>query len=133
MSRDGLAPALFGRLGRSHGVPTVSILFQALVAIILVLTGEFETLLIYIGSALSLIAALTVTAVWFVRRTGSKEGVFLTPGYPLTPAIFLGLEVTAFTLGLRERPIPTGAALATILIGMLVYKLVRRSHPRSDF
>ena len=133
MSRDGLAPALFGRLGKSHGVPTVSILIQALVAIALVLTGEFETLLIYIGSALSLIAALTVTAVWFVRRTGSKEGVFLTPGYPLTPAIFLGLEVTAFTLGLRERPIPTGAALATILIGMLVYKLVRRSHPRSDF
>jgi APA family basic amino acid/polyamine antiporter len=121
MSRDGLAPAIFGRLGTANSVPTVSILIQALVSILLVLTGEFETLLIYIGSALSLIAALTVTAVWFVRRDGAKEGVFLTPGYPITPAIFLGLELTAFLLGLRERPIPTGAALATILAGGLIY------------
>jgi APA family basic amino acid/polyamine antiporter len=121
MSRDGLAPAIFGRLGTANSVPTVSILIQAVVSILLVLTGEFETLLIYIGSALSLIAALTVTAVWFVRRDGAKEGVFLTPGYPITPAIFLGLELTAFLLGLRERPIPTGAALATILAGGLIY------------
>ncbi len=125
MSRDGLAPAIFGRLGKSHSVPTVSIFVQALVAIMLVLTGEFETLLIYIGSALSLIAALTVTAVWFVRREGTNEGVFLTPGYPITPAIFLALELTAFLLGLRERPVPTGAALLTILIGMGVYRLTR--------
>ncbi|MFN7621676.1 MAG: APC family permease, partial [Acidobacteriota bacterium] len=55
MARDGLAPAFFGRVGRSQGVPTIAILVQALVSIILVLTGEFETLLIYIGSALSLI------------------------------------------------------------------------------
>lgn len=125
MSRDGLAPAFFGRLGRAQGAPTVSIFVQALVSIILVLTGEFETLLIYIGSALSLIAALTVTAVWFVRRTGSPEGIFLTPGYPVTPAIFLGLELTAFLLGLKERPIPTGAALITILVGLVVYQVAR--------
>ena len=126
MSRDGLAPAIFGRLGAANSVPTVSILIQALVSILLVLTGEFETLLIYIGSALSLIAALTVTAVWFVRRDGAKEGVFLTPGYPITPAIFLGLELTAFLLGLRERPIPTGAALVTILAGGLIYLVTER-------
>jgi basic amino acid/polyamine antiporter, APA family len=131
MSRDGLAPAFFGRLGKSQGVPTISIFVQALVSIILVLTGEFETLLIYIGSALSLIAALTVTAVWFVRREGAKEGVFLTPGYPVTPAIFLGLELTAFLLGLKERPIPTGAALITILVGIGVYLLTARKRVRT--
>ncbi|MFN6202038.1 MAG: APC family permease [Acidobacteriota bacterium] len=130
MARDGLAPAFFGRVGRSQGVPTIAILVQALVSIILVLTGEFETLLIYIGSALSLIAALTVTAVWFVRRGASNEGVFLTPGYPVTPAIFLGLELTAFVLGLKERPVPTGAALLTILVGMGVYLATRRKSSR---
>lgn len=131
MSRDGLAPALFGRLAKTQGVPTVSIFVQALVSIILVLTGEFETLLIYIGSALSLIAALTVTAVWFIRRNGTNEGVFLTPGYPVTPAIFLGLELTAFLLGLKERPIPTGAALLTIVMGMGVYLVTRRKARRN--
>jgi len=132
MSRDGLAPAIFSRLGKSKGVPTISIFFQATAAVLLVLTGKFETLLIYIGSALSLVAALTVTAVWFVRRDKAQAGVFLTPGYPVTPAIFLGLELVAFLLGLRERPIPTGAALITILIGVGAYLLKARRGTSTD-
>lgn len=122
MARDGLAPAVFGRVGR-HGAPTTAILTQALVASILVLTGEFETLLIYAGSALSLMAALTVTCVWIVSRkeTDRTRGIFLTPGYPVTPAVFLVLEVFAFLQGLRERPVPTGAALLTILAGIVIY------------
>ena len=96
----------------------------------LVLTGEFETLLIYIGASLSLIAALTVSGVWVISRRTSRtkgEGIFLTPGYPLTPAIFLGLEVVALTLALWERPRPTIAALATVLAGFLFYLLARRT------
>ena len=126
MAKDGLAPAAFGRLGKLHSVPTVSILAQAAVGIVLVLTGEFETLLIYIGAALSLIAALTVACVWFVSRDANEPGIFLTPGYPVTPAIFLALEVSAIILGLWERPKPTGAALATIVAGMAVFLIGRR-------
>lgn len=126
MANDGLGPAIFGRLGKLHSVPTISILAQAVVAIVLVLTGEFETLLIYIGSALSLIAALTVAGVWFVSRGKNDHGVFLTPGYPVTPAIFIALEISAILLGLWERPKPTGAALATIVAGMVVYLIGRR-------
>lgn len=125
MARDGLAPAIFGRLGSNHAVPSTSIIAQAAVAILLVLTGEFETLLIYVGSALSLIAALTVASLWFIgsKRDDRDGTVFKTPGYPVTPAIFLLLEMTAFTLGLFERPKPTGAALLTIVAGMIVYRL----------
>lgn len=124
MAKDGLAPAAFGRLGEHHGVPSISILVQAAVAIVLVLTGEFETILIYVGSALSLIAALTVAGLWFIDRKSESDGreIFLTPGYPLTPAIFLLLEMTAFALGLWERPKPTSAALLTILVGILIYQ-----------
>ena len=128
MARDGLAPAVFGRLGIHRGVPSISILAQAFVAVILVLTGRFETLLIYIGSALSLIAALTVASLWFIggNRDNRDGAIFLTPGYPVTPAIFLLLEMTAFSLGLWERPKPTGAALLTILAGIIIYLLGRR-------
>ena len=130
MARDGVAPTVFGRIGPRRGVPSVSIVAQAGIAIVLVLTGEFETLLIYIGASLSLIAALTVSGVWVISRRNSRtkrEGIFLTPGYPLTPAIFLGLEVVALTLALWERPRPTIAALATVLAGILFYLLARRT------
>ena len=129
MARDGVAPTVFGRVGERRGVPSVSIVAQAGIAVLLVLTGEFETLLIYIGASLSLIAALTVSGVWVISRRTSRaqrDGIFLTPGYPVTPAIFLGLEVVAILLALWERPRPTMAALATVLAGILFYGLARR-------
>lgn len=127
MARDGVAPAVFGRVGQ-RGAPAIAIFAQALVAIILVLTGEFETLLIYAGSALSLMAALTVTCVWVVRRKEADRthSIFRTPGYPVTPAIFLILEVFAFLQGLKERPVPTGAALLTIAAGIVIYYVASR-------
>jgi basic amino acid/polyamine antiporter, APA family len=128
MARDGLAPAVFGRVGKHGGAPAISIFAQAVVSIILVLTGEFETLLIYAGSALSLMAALTVTGVWVARRKQPDKttGIFRTPGYPITPAIFLTLELFAFLQALRERPKPTGAALLTIVAGIAIYYVADR-------
>ena len=104
-----------------------SIITQAAVAILLVLTGEFENLLIYAGSALSLMAALTVTGVWVVRQKMPSDSptIFRTPGYPVTPAVFLLLEVFAITQGVRERPIPTLAALGTIAAGIIIFFLAR--------
>lgn len=128
MAGDGLAPSFFRRLGRGSA-PVFSILAQACVAMILVLTGEFENLLIYTGSALSLMAVLTVSGVWVIRRrqkTAPANGaIFRTWGYPVTPVIFLLLEITAFVQGLKERPGPTGAALLTILAGVVIYYLGR--------
>ena len=131
MSRDGLAPSIFGKLGREGGAPTVSILAQSIVAILLVLTGEFGTLLTYVGAALSLMAALTVAGVWLVsnrqKATGPLNGqkIFRTPGYPVTPALFLLVELTAFVQGLRNSPKPTGAALLTVVVGIIIFYVAR--------
>lgn len=132
MSRDGLAPSIFGRLGREGGAPTISILAQSIVAVLLVLTGEFGTLLTYVGAALSLMAALTVAGVWVVSNKQEINGqplngqkIFRTPGYPVTPALFLLVELTAFIQGLKNSPKPTGAALLTIVAGVIIFYIAR--------
>jgi len=127
MARDRLAPGIFGRLGEHGGAPTISIFAQALVASILALTGAFEALLIYAGSALSLMTTLTVVSIYTLPRkeTDKAAGFFLTPWYPVTPAFFLILEAIAIIQGLRERPVPTGAAFLTILAGILIFYLAR--------
>ncbi len=51
---------------------------------------------------------------------GTKEH-FRIPGYPVTPAIFLALVGIAWVEGLRQSPRATGAALATIAVGVLIY------------
>ncbi|MFN0086258.1 MAG: APC family permease [Blastocatellia bacterium] len=131
MARDGMAHPVFARLHPRGGAPRVAILLQALVAMTLALTGAFEALLIYAGASLSLFTGLAVSSLYILPRNppGGAESAstrFRTPGYPVTPAIFLSLILISFVQSLRERPIPTGAALATILIGIGIYFLSRR-------
>lgn len=131
MARDGLAHPVFARLHPRGGAPRVAILLQAAVAMMLALTGAFEALLIYAGSALSLFTGLAVLSLYLLPRkhidgTGDPATRFHTPGYPVTPAIFLLLVLISFVQSLRERPIPTGAALATIVAGIGIYFLSRR-------
>jgi basic amino acid/polyamine antiporter, APA family len=127
MSRDGLAPAIFSRLGRRSGTPTIATLVQAILAVVLALTGTFGFLLTYVGSALLLFGGLTVASVYIVRRKSVSGSMpyFRVPGYPVTPAIFLALVVALWSYGLKREPEPTIAALATIVAGALVYFIGR--------
>jgi APA family basic amino acid/polyamine antiporter len=127
MSRDKLAPSALGRLGRHNHAPMVATLAQGIVSVMLALTGEFEKLLTYAGSSLLLFAGLTVAAVYFVPRdlTAESPRFFRVPGYPLTPAIFLALTAVAWVYGLKESPKATGAAVATIASGIVIYFVCR--------
>jgi basic amino acid/polyamine antiporter, APA family len=127
MARDGLAPSIFSRLGRRSGAPTMATLVQAILAVILALTGAFGFLLTYVGSALLLFAGLTVASVYIVRRNSvsSSTRYFRVPGYPVTPAIFLALVAVVWIYGLQREPEPTIAALATVVAGALVFFIGR--------
>lgn len=127
MSRDGLAPSFFSRLGRRSGAPIIATIVQAILAMILALTGAFGFLLTYVGSALLLFNGLTVASIYLVRSksdSGSTQH-FRVPGYPLTPAIFLALVVVVWVYGLRREPEPTIAALLTVVAGALVFFIGR--------
>lgn len=127
MACDGLAPSIFSRLGAKSHVPIVATFTQALVAGAMALTGAFEKLLIYVGSGLMLISALTIASVFVVRRTSPPDPAryFSVPGFPVTPAIFILLVLFTWIQTFRDQPIPTGAALLTILAGIVVYYIAR--------
>ena len=128
MARDAVAPKVFGRLGKINGAPVVALMVQAVVAATLALTGAFDALLTYAGSALLLFAGLAVASIYAVRRRKRETSTefFRVPGYPVTPTIFVIIVGVAWIEGLRERPGATGAALATILAGALLFFLGRR-------
>lgn len=122
MARDAMAPSAFGHLSPKHGAPVKALVLQGTIASLLALTGTFETLLTYAGSALLLFAGFAVASVYWIRRSGiSGESHFRVPGYPITPAIFLSMVGVAWIEGLRESPAATGAALATIGVGVVIY------------
>ena len=127
MAYDGLAPAAFKRLGAQSRAPIVALFAQAVVAGMLALTGAFDVLLIYVGAGLLLFSGFTVAAVYVVRhRFGADEAShFRVPGYPFTPALFLLLVLVSCVQSFLESPIPTGAALVTLLAGFACYFIGR--------
>ena len=128
MARDQLAPSVLARISASGRVPRIAIVAQGVLAALLALTGSFGLLLTYIGSALLLFAGLTVAALFVVRlRDGAPgEAVFATPLFPLPALVFVGITVAAWANGLVDAPLPTFAALGTMLLGAAVYALGRQ-------
>ena len=69
MARDGLFPRPAGRLHARLGTPAAAIIAQALWSAMLIMTGTFEQLLLYTGSAVVLFSSIAVMALFILRRT----------------------------------------------------------------
>lgn len=122
MSRDGIFFTIFGRLNTVRKTPATAIFLQAAMAIVMVLSASFETLLVYIGFTLSLCAVLTVIGLIRIRRkTGNTAIPYRTFGYPLTPLIFLLGNGWIVFFSLNSRPVAALFGLATIAAGGLFY------------
>jgi APA family basic amino acid/polyamine antiporter len=107
-----------------RGAPVFAIVFQSSIAILLTLTSTFNSVLTYVGFTLALSASMTVMGVFILRlRTPHVNRPFKTWGYPVTPAIFLLLYGWMLYYLFIERPLPSAFGLATVALGLLIYRL----------
>ena len=110
------------------GTPVVGVLSQAGVALFLVLTSAFESVLVYIGFTLSVLTTLTVIGLIKIRlREGPNRKGYNTWLYPVTPAVFLILSCWMLLYSLVNRPVQSLLGLATVLSGLVVYLLAGSS------
>lgn len=135
MSRDGVFFRRFGRLNPDRKTPAASIFLQAGLAVVMVLSASFETLLIYIGFTLSLCAMLTVLGLMRIRRRSGRSPIgYRTVGYPVTPLIFILGNAWIIFFSLKSRPVAALFGLGTMAAGLAVYYLfaLRRGHAAGD-
>ncbi len=122
MARDGVLPRIFARGGEA---PTLAVLLQAGLAVVVVWLSELAELLGYLGFTLSLSAAATVgAAVWLRRREGSRAVPIV--GYPLVPAVFVVFTLGSAVFVVQRAPGTALFAVATLLFGLVPYGLARR-------
>jgi APA family basic amino acid/polyamine antiporter len=107
------------------GGPVVAITLQSTLALAMMATARFETLLIYIGFTLSIFAGLTVCSVFRLRRRPDIAAPYRMWGYPVTPSLFVALMAWMVLHGIIERPVTALAGLATMASGLLVYRISR--------
>ena len=105
-----------------NGTPRVAIGVQAVMTTVLLLTGKFQDVLIYIQLALTLFSALTVLGVIVLRvREPGLPRPYRTWGYPVTPVLFLIVSGIMVFYVVQTKPWQTLAGLGTILAGLIVY------------
>jgi amino acid transporter len=132
MSQDGL---LFKPIGRVHPrfhTPNVAIALGAALGVAFVLLGTFERLADTFVTAIVPFYALSVAAIYPLRRRANYQPSFRAPGYPIVPMIFI--LATVFILGAAvldpSSRIPTLGVFAVILLGIPVYRVFMvRSQP----
>jgi len=122
----------FFATSNKNNVPYVAIIFQSVIAVTLVLTSSFQSLITYVGFTLNLFTFLTVLGI-FILRYKHKHIVtsYKTFLYPVTPLLFL--SIILFILGyiMIEKPVESLYGLGTVLLGLAIYFLTDKKEDKT--
>jgi basic amino acid/polyamine antiporter, APA family len=129
MAQDGL---FFSRLARVHprfGTPAAAIVGTALWGAVLVLSGTFEQLLTYVVFMSWVWFALAALAIFAYRRSEpDAPRPFRTPGYPVTPVLFVLAALGIVVNTVFAQPVQSLIGLAITLAGIGGYAWWRRGN-----
>ena len=127
MSRDRL---FFARLAHVHpkfGTPAASIVGTAIWSSVLVLSGTFEQLLTYVVFMSWLWFALAALAIFaYRRREPDAIRPFRSPGYPVTPVLFVLAAMVIVLNTIVAQPVQSLIGLGLALVGIPAYFFWRR-------
>lgn len=129
MARDKI---FFNKIAAVHPryqTPAYSIICQSSWAIVLILFwGTFENLISYVVFTDAIFFALTALAVIILRRRiPQAHRPYRAFGYPITPIIFIVIEVWLVINTLVTRPTESLAGLGFLLLGVPIYYLWQRT------
>jgi APA family basic amino acid/polyamine antiporter len=123
MAKDGLFPAVAGRISSKGGIPVYAMVAQSACAIVILFAMKnFRDLYQYAAVGLSVFAMLFIAAVYVLRwRRPEMERPFRVPGYPVVPAIFIAVILFMTVFAFKQWPKPSMCSLGSILAGIPVY------------
>jgi basic amino acid/polyamine antiporter, APA family len=121
MAKDGLFFKGVAEVDPRFGTPARAIAVQAVLASILVALGTFNQVVAYLIFVTVLFVAVTVAALFVLRRRPAPEGAYLTTGYPVTPLIFLVLVAVLLFLLASNNPREAALGAGVVALGWPVY------------
>lgn len=127
MGRDGLFFPGAASIHTRFGTPARAIALQAALAALLVLLGTFDQIISYFIFVVVIFIALTVAAIFILRHKAVIKSDYLTPGYPLTPVLFLLLIFLLLVLLGTRNPKQAFLGIVVVASGLPVYYFVFRN------
>ena len=132
MASDNIFPKRLARVNERFGSPAAAIVLQSVWTSILILTGKFETLIIYSGFVLVLFSALAVASLIVLRlRRPELARPFRVPFYPITPLLFVGFSAWILIYTFLGQTRTSAWSIVTVLIGLPFYFYLRNRSSRT--
>lgn len=108
------------------GAPWLAVVLITAFVLLLMLTGSFQQLLLYIQGLLLLSSLLCVLAVpWLRHRMPQAERPFRVPLYPLPIILYTLVSVWMLVALSIDKPQESAWGAATLLAGIVLYFIVR--------
>jgi APA family basic amino acid/polyamine antiporter len=128
-AHSGLFFQKFAEVHPRFRTPSFAILAQGGWALVLLLSGSYETLMDYAMFAFWFFYGLMVLGVMLLRRSQPDlPRPYKMWGYPVTPLLFLAVTICFLVNTAVNRPGPSIAALGLIATGVPVYFAWRKKH-----
>jgi APA family basic amino acid/polyamine antiporter len=122
----------FFAVSNKNNVPYVAIIFQSVIAVVLVLTSSFQSLITYVGFTLNLFTFLTVAGIFILRfKHKHIETSYKTFLYPITPLLFLSIILFILVYIMIEKPVESLYGLGTVLLGLFVYFITNKKEDKT--
>jgi len=125
MANDGLFFKKAGKLN-AKGVPSNGLLYQAVWASLLCLTGTYSDLLDYVIFAVLIFYTMTIIGIYILRKKRpDADRPYKAFGYPVVPAIYIIMASLIMIDLLIYKPNYTWPGLIIVLLGIPVYYIWR--------
>lgn len=132
MARAGQFPSIAARLSSRAETPVIATAFQVAASLVLLWTGSFVWILTYASVGLSLFSILAMSSIFMLRiKRPDMPRPFRTPGYPVTPIVYLVLTLLLLGAAFVSKPDVSTISLVSMLAGIPVYYLCG-AHKRSQ-
>ncbi|MCU0389562.1 MAG: amino acid permease [Thermoflexibacter sp.] len=123
MGEDFKGLSIFARTN-AEDIPIFSMLFQTCLTLLFIYTSSFNQVLTYASFALISVTSLTVLGVFILRiRKPHLPRPYKVWGYPITPMIFLLLNIWTLVFVFENSPKESSIGIGIMLLGLFFYFL----------
>jgi len=110
-----------------NDVPVRAIIIQSLIAIVILLTTDFQFVITCIGFVLTLFTTLTAAGlIWLRKKRADVPRPIRVPLYPILPIVYIVFNCWIMFYLLMNKPYESGLGLLFVAVGAVFYLIVSK-------
>jgi APA family basic amino acid/polyamine antiporter len=125
MSRAGVLPRGLGSTRAQDDSSIAATVLLAALATLYTVLGSFQQIVAFFFCTALGFVALSVGAIFVLRRGSHADIGFRCPGYPWLPLAFIALLAVVIALVALARPVQALSGVGVVALGIPVYRVLR--------